>query len=207
MTLPREPDDLFSQARHLLRMLSRMERLESLPRTGWVVSGVHPPESIASHVYMVTLTALWIADTLNEPVDTERLLRLALLHDSSEALLTDLAWPVKRLIDPDVLHAAEEKVARTLFEHAPTPDWGDVLPEYNAAQTLEARIVKASDRIQMLAKALQYESQHRGDTRRFWENPRNFDDFDIPLVRAILDLLRAMHDGEDGEHFWPANFD
>lgn len=188
-------------------MLSRMERLESLPRTGWIVSGVTPPESIASHIYMVTLTALWIADTIEEEVDTERLLRIALLHDSSEALLTDLAWPVKRLIDPDVLHDAEERASHLLFEHAPGDAWRDVLPEYNAAESLEARIVKAADRVQMLAKALQYQAQGRGDTRRFWQTERNFTDFGIPLVRAILDLLRAMHTGEGGEHFWPANFD
>ncbi len=196
--------DLKSQASHLLRMLSRMERLESLPRTGWIVSGVHPPESIASHVYMVTLTALWIADSIPDEVHTEKLLRIALLHDASESILTDLAWPVKRFVDPDVLHDAEERAAHTLFEHAPNSSWVTSIEDYNENASLEARIVKAADRIQMLAKTLQYQSQGKGDTRRFWQNPRNFEDQGIPLVRAILDELIDMHKNNS---WWPANFD
>lgn len=193
-------DDL---ATHLLRLLSRIERLESLPRTGWIVSGVSSPESIAAHVYMVSITALWIADHLDEPVNKERVMRIALLHDAGESMLTDLPWPVKRFVNPEVLHDAEERASQVIFEHSPHT-WPDAIAEYNDASTLEARIVKSADRIQMLAKALQYESQGRGDTQRFWRTPRNFEDHGIPLVRATLDRLIAMHHDRS---WWPADFD
>lgn len=194
---------LDAKATHLLRLLSRMERLESLPRTGWIVSGIPSPESIAAHVYMVSVTALWIADQIDEPVNKERVMRIALLHDAGEAMLTDLPWPVKRFVDPDVLHDAEERATRIIFEHSPD-SWPEAVSEYNAADSLEARIVKAADRIQMLAKALQYASQGHGDTARFWRTPRNFEDYGIPLVRATLDRLKVMHADQS---WWPADFD
>ncbi len=199
MTTP----SLDSTAHALLRMLNRMERLESLPRTGWIVSGIPSPESIASHIYMVTLVALWIADPLDEPVDKERVLRIALLHDAGESMLTDLPWPVKRFVDPKTLHDAEERAAQIIFEHAP-PSWPSALSEYNQAHSLEARIVKGADRIQMLAKALQYETQGHGETSRFWRTPRNFEDHGIALVRATLDRLVAMREQRT---WWPADFD
>ena len=194
---------LDAKALHLLRLISRMERLESLPRTGWIVSGIPSPESIAAHVYMVSVTALWIADQIEEPVDKERVMRIALLHDAGEAMLTDLPWPVKRFVDPEVLHDAEERATQVIFEHSPE-SWTRAVSDYNAADCLEARIVKAADRIQMLAKALQYAAQGHGDTSRFWRTPRNFEDHGIPLVRATLDRLKAMHEAQS---WWPADFD
>lgn len=195
--------ELATQADALLRLVSRLERLEALPRTGWLVSGITSPESIAAHSYMVCIIALWIADHIPQEVHTERLLRMALVHDSGEAMLTDLPWPVKRFVGADVLHDAEERAAQILF-HDSDPRWLQQLREYNQADSLEARIVKAADRIQLLAKALQYERQQRGDTARFWNTPRNFDDFGIPLARAVLDRLLAMR--QEGS-WWDCDFD
>ena len=187
---------------HLLRFVSRAERLEQLPRTGWIVSGIAHPESIASHSYMVTLIALWIADHLPD-ADPERTMRMALLHDAPEALLTDLPGPVKHFIGKDLLKGAEARAAHTLLADAP-PRWLDELERYEARGCLEARIVKSADHIQMLAKALQYTKQQRGDLTRFWKNPDNFKDFGIPLVAKIIARLRAHHDQED---WYDSSFD
>lgn len=187
----------------LLRLINRAERLEALPRTGWLVCGVTQPESIAAHSYMVSIIALWIADHLDQPVDVASMLRIALLHDMGESMLTDLPAPVKRFVGADALQAAEERAAQIVLEDG-GPAWQAAHAAYERRDTLEARIVKAADRIQLLAKALQYESQHRGDTRRFWQVDKNFEDEGLPLVRQILDCLRDMHARAD----WPvASFD
>ena len=179
-----------------------MERLEALPRTGWLVSGVDRPESIAAHCYMVALTALYLADQIDQPVDTERLLRIALLHDAGEAILTDLPAPVKRFIELDAIHDAERRAAALIFEHAP-PSWLEAVHAYHEADSIEARLVKAADRIQMLAKALQYETQRRGDVRRFFEATSR-EDFGFPLVAAIFERLDAMR--REGS-WWEAGLD
>lgn len=175
----------------LLRLITRADRLESLPRTGWLVGGVVQPESIAAHIYGVAITALWIADTIDEPVDTERVLRIALLHDLGEAITTDLPRPVKQLLGREDVNEAERAAFATIADDAGVP-WLDAYEAYTDAEELEARIVKAADRIQMLAKAATYEKQRRGDVSRFFASPDP--DFGIPLVADILQQLRIRRD-------------
>lgn len=174
----------------LLRFVSRIQRLEALPRTGWVVSGVSRPESIAAHSYEVTLVALWIAESIPEEVDADQVLRIALLHDVGEALTTDLPSPVKDLIGRQAVHDAEARATGVVLGDAPS-DWSQYATSYREEQTLEVRVVKAADRIQMLARALAYEASGEGDLRRFWE--KEYDDYGIPFVRRLLDALLKRH--------------
>ena len=190
-----ESQNTFSPARNLLRFLSRAERLEAFPRTGWQVCGVQHPESVAAHSFNMTLVALWICDHVDEEVNTEEVLRIALLHDLPEAMLTDLPRPVKRLLGYQACKDAEEAAAARIFEHHP-PSWFQAFQHYQQALSLEARIVKAADRIQMLAKALQYRSEQRGRTERFFDHHQDWDDFGIPLVAEIYSELLRHFQGE-----------
>jgi len=67
-----------------LKVLRAANRLKLVPRTGWLLRGVQPAESVADHTYGVALTALLLADLIAELVDRERLLILALLHDLAD---------------------------------------------------------------------------------------------------------------------------
>jgi putative hydrolase of HD superfamily len=181
--------DETERADQLLRFLNRAGRLESLPRTGWLVAGIQAPESVAAHSWEVTLTALWLADRVDREVDAERVMRVALLHDIGEALLTDLPRPVKELVGGEAVAEAESKAARTILESL-GEEWVDVAEAYRRQETPEARLVKAADRIQMLAKSLTYESQRRGDVDQFWEDPPSAGADEFPLVDAIYTRLR-----------------
>ncbi len=190
--------DLQTRADSLLQLVARVERLEAFPRTGWQVCGVQQPESVASHSFVTAVVALWLADHIDDDVDTERVLRIALVHDLAESMLTDLPRPVKHLLGTEaVRHAEDAAIERILNPELNT--WREAHDEYRDASTIEARLVKASDRIQMLAKALQYRAEHRGRTERFFSDRSAFDDFDIPLVAAIYDRLFERFD--DGEWF------
>ena len=187
----------------LLRLVARAERLEAFPRTGWQVCGVDRPESIASHSYVVALIALWLSDHVDSKVDTERVLRIALVHDLAEAMLTDLPRPVKQLLGKDCWRAAEDRATQRLFSHG-LSHWEEAHEEYRTAQTIEARLVKAADRIQMLAKALQYNAEHRGRVERFFADRKAYDHYGIALVEEIFDRLFQWYE----EDYWfPADFD
>lgn len=173
-----------------MRFVSRVQRLEALPRSGWLVSGVTTPESVAAHSYEVAVIAMWIADEVGG-VDVERVLRMALLHDVGEALVTDIPTPTKRLIGEVAVHDAERRAAAAILSDAPS-DWLQYVDAYEERATIEARIVKAADVIQMLAKALTYDRTRRGDVERFFR-PRR-DDYGIGFVREVLDQLQQMYD-------------
>ncbi len=189
------------RADRLLRLLTRADRLESLPRTGWIVGGVQQPESIAAHLYGVALVSLWLCDVLEERVNTEEVLRIALLHDLGEALTTDLPRPVKRLLGKKLVDEAEEVAFASIAHDAGVP-WLGSFDSYRLAETLEARIVKAADRIQMLAKAATYEKQGRGDVDRFFDSPDP--DYGIPIVAEILNRIRERRSQKD---WFDADFD
>ncbi len=184
------------RADSLLKLLWRTERLEAFPRTGWQVCGVSDPESVAAHSFGVAVVALWLADHLDQPVDTERVLRIALIHDLPEAMLTDLPRPVKDRLGAEACRNAEAQAADELFD----PDlsqWRQNHDDYVAAQTLEAQLVKSADKIQMLAKALQYHVEHRGRTERFFADRSRYQDYGITLVAEIYDRLFERFDQGD----------
>ena len=190
--MSQDSDALRRDADALLRLLSRAERLEALPRTGWLVCGVQGAESVAAHTCMVALVALWIADHHDEPVDRAKLLHMALLHDLGEAMLTDLPWPVKRFVGEQALKEAEQRAGHAILADAPA-SWRAAFDACQDMTSLEARILKAADRLQLLAKALQYERQQRGDVARFWQPQAHREDFGLPQVAALFERLLEHH--------------
>ncbi len=145
----------------MIRLLNRGERLEALPRTGWIFAGVTAPESIAAHSYNVTLVVLWLATKLG--ADVGKALQMSILHDLAESETTDLPKPIKEKMIG--VKALESKITTDILQGM--PDSQRIYEEYEAGISLEAKIVKAADSIQMIAKACQYQRQNRGDLGRF----------------------------------------
>ena len=96
---------------------------------------------------------------------------------------------MKHLVGADVVSLAESRAAHLVLSDAPE-SWADAHDAYEARSTIEARVVKAADRIQMLHKALTYDRQRRGDTSRFFEDPSRDDDLGLPIVAEIFARLR-----------------
>lgn len=145
----------------MIRLLNRGERLEALPRTGWIFAGVIAPESVAAHSYNVTLVVLWLATHLG--ADVGKAVQMAILHDLAESETTDLPKPIKDKMPG--IKALESAITIEILQGM--PDAHGIYQEYEAGISLEAKIVKAADTIQMIAKACQYQRQNRGNVQRF----------------------------------------
>jgi len=167
----------------LVRLLELSERLETLPRTGWLIAGIVPCESISSHGFQVALTTMWLCEHV-DGVDTLRAIKMALLHDLGEAVLTDLPPSSKRLLSPLVL-SAERTALKEVIGDAP-PSWFEIWDAYASKECLESRVVKAADHIQMLSKALLYRKQRGADVRQFFEHRVTTG---ISEVDAVIDRL------------------
>ncbi len=162
----------------LLNWLDHANMLKRLPRTGWLLAGVQPCESVADHTCATALLALGMAATINaapaahglaQPLDTGRVVSLALLHDLAEAVLTDLPKRSSNLLGADVKHAAEAQTMATLTaDLANGADFAQLWREYDAASTPEARLVRDADKLEMVHQALHYAQRGQRNLDEFW---------------------------------------
>jgi putative hydrolase of HD superfamily len=165
-----------------------LDPLSDLPRTGWLMRGVRPCESIADHSYAVAVVVMMLVDALRGEgvtIDGERALRMALVHDAAEAKTGDVPMPNKNPAMTAALHTLEGELVKRLLPHGMQEVWR----EAETGESIEARVVKAADKLQMMCKVLVYERQHRGHLAEFWQNPKNFDDRGIAVAReAFIEL-------------------
>ncbi len=162
--------------------------MSDLPRTGWLLRGIRPCESIADHSYFVAVTVMLLVDALRDEgveVDGEKALRMALVHDAPEAKTGDVPMPQKTPRVDAALEELEEQITERLLPVPQATAWR----EAEDGESLEARIVKAADKIQMMTKALVYGQQQRGDLHEFWANEKNFADKGLEVAREILRLV------------------
>jgi putative hydrolases of HD superfamily len=163
------------KADKLVDLLLETMTLKRLPRTGWGMRGVPHVESVADHSYGVVLVALALADAINasdalaEPLNLERVLTMAALHDLAEVRLTDLPATARHLISKEVKRAAEMKVITELL--APLPGAGrlsTLWQEFEDELDAEGRLVRDADKIEMMTQCLRYEQGGCRDLGEFW---------------------------------------
>lgn len=162
-----------------------LDRLASLPRTGWLLRGVADAESIAEHCYGVVVVAAALVDDLRArgvPVDGEKVLRMALVHDAAEVFTGDVPMPAKTPELRAALHATED----AMLARALPPDALALWRESEEGASLEARVVEAADKIQMLIKALTYEEQCRGRLDEFWQNAASRRDMGLDFAAELF---------------------
>lgn len=184
-------DDLKS----LLALLLESQRLDRVPRTGYVLRGVHEPESVAEHswhvAFLVWTLSRWVPD-----LDTTRALELALVHDLAEVRIGDLPRTAATYFPVGAKQSAEraalEDLLGPLGAHAL-----ELVSEYESGESLEARFVRACDKLQLMLKVATYEEWGAGGLGDFWRSPDNRDDGGFPIIRRLYDQLWEKHEQMD----------
>ncbi len=183
-------------ANGILDTILDANRLKRLPRIGWSLRGVARPESIADHMYGMAFVAMLLADLDPAGANRERVLRIALVHDLAESLVTDLPATLARFLPPDVKHNAERAALAEIFAALPVPgDYLALWEEYDAGQTVEARLVRDADKLEVLLQAFVYERSGYRNLDEFWDNYSE-STFTSPvavqLYTALLQRRRAL---------------
>jgi len=188
-------------AESVLALLLEANQLKRVQRTGWVMRGVADAESVSDHSFGVAFIALVLAQYMDEPIDTVKLLTMALLHDLPEAVLSDIPSPACLCLSRDAKSAAEQAALGHLLGEFPQAEqWRDWWREFDERSSLEGRLVRDADRLDMLLQAYVYE-QTTGNRwlEEFWsESPST--PFACSVSQSVYDALcearrLAMEDG------------
>ncbi len=178
----------------LLDSLLELQALDRVPRMGYLLRGVADPESVSEHSWQVVFLVWALADRV-PGLDVRRALELALVHDLAELRLGDLPRTSSHYLPAGAKSGAElDAVEEMLAPLGERPR--RLLAEYQAGETLEAKLVKACDKLQLMLKVHVYQRWGAGGLDEFWENPQNFPGEEIEAVAELFSELRARHSAE-----------
>ncbi len=138
-----------------LEALTALLPLDRLPRTGWILRGVAAPESVAGHSFGTALVALALGPDVAPPLDVDRAVSLALVHDTPEVLLGDIPKAGSELLPPGAKRAAEALALGQVL--GPLSAFAQVRgAEFQAGETREARFARLCDKLQLGVRLVGY---------------------------------------------------
>lgn len=161
----------------MISTLIELQRLKGLERTGWMLRGIQAgAESVADHSYGVVVAAMLLADELiaqGIAVNVERVLRMAVLHDWAEARVGDMPRTASEYFGAEARKRAEraafDDLVSGLAADGLAEKYGALHEDYEERVSLEARLVKAADVIDLLVQTLAFERAGVRGLDEFWD--------------------------------------
>lgn len=139
------------QLLELIRFLNIAEKLKSELRHSWL--SCHRQESVAEHSWRMSLMVILFAPYLNKPVNMEKCLKMAILHDLAEAEVGDIpVFETQSKEAKERKQALELAAMKKMCAALPKPLGEDMFSlwlEYEEKQSFEALFVNALDKIEV----------------------------------------------------------
>jgi putative hydrolase of HD superfamily len=162
---------------------------------------VRDVESVAAHSFGVAVIAMLLADRARArgvEVDVERLLRMALLHDLTEARTGDLPSTIKRYFGKAQIKAADEAIAKEIFTELGDfrESYLELFFDYEHRASIESRLVKAADKLDLLIQSREYEKGGARSLEEFWETADS-DFAELGIDDLISDLVEELKKGRN----------
>jgi putative hydrolase of HD superfamily len=157
-----------------------LERLKNETRHAWTSTGRR--ESIAEHSWRLAMFAL-VLEPEFPMVDMNRVVRMLLVHDLGEAIDGDVSAKFENATPEEKLQREEASLRKVLAE-LESPARGEIVAlweEYNRADTDEARMAKALDKLETII-------QHNQGS-----NPEEFDyEFNLAYGAGLSDAFSLL---------------
>jgi Predicted hydrolases of HD superfamily len=189
----------------MLSTLIELQRLKRLDRTGWILRGLpNGTESVAAHSFGVSVTAMLLADKLNAhgiAIDVEKVLRISLLHDWAEVRVGDMPRTATLYFGSEVRKQAETAAFADIVKGVAEGLYVGLYNDYERRESLEARLVKAADVLDLLIQVLALERAGARGLDEFWEVAEK-PEFNLDgiaeqivqeLLRSILNARSELH--------------
>ena len=183
----------------MLVKLVELQRLKRLERTGWTLRGLpNGTESVASHSFGVCVVAMMLADEVKArglEINNERVLRMALLHDWAETRIGDMPKTATSYFGAEARKSAETSAFAHIVAGVGSTElaYQELYQDYEARVSLEARLVKAADVIDLLVQAYALERSGAKGLDEFWEVAQQ-PDFKLPQIaeQVVNEVLQSL---------------
>ncbi|KXB05849.1 hypothetical protein AKJ52_02940 [candidate division MSBL1 archaeon SCGC-AAA382C18] len=143
----------------MYELLKKINMLKRTPRIGWLKSGINPNEAedVAQHSFETATITLLLGDSLDMGIDSEKALKMAIIHDWAESVTGDFSKDLTDQIGEEMKEEIEEKVLKNLLEEEDKipkrKEYLNLWHEYSKEKTKEARLVKIADKLSILIEA------------------------------------------------------
>lgn len=151
------------------------------------MAGIPDPESVSDHCFETAMIAYILAQNLDIEVNIGRVLAMALFHEAGEARITDLPRRSSPYVK-EFKHRAESAAASDILADVAE----NVLPlldEMHELRTAEARLAEAAEELQIIAAAMYYAKEHRGDMAEYKQDAARYDCLGIEPARLVADII------------------
>lgn len=204
---------------------SKVGKLEKMSRRGGVLIGIKKPQTIGGHIYRVAIMSWFLGKEKKAGFNTERILKLALVHDLCELYAGDTTpydfakglprdkrkWP--QLFDkwPRFTKAQKAKYfnekrrkerasLKKVINKLPKEMQNEALhlwEDYAYGKTKEARFVHQVNRIETLLQALEYARESKKRPYNSWWLGSKEKVDDSLLIDFMKSLEREFYDEDN----------
>jgi len=142
----------------LEEFFQKVLELKNVPRQGWKEKlEIINPESVADHIYSTAVISMVLSDI--EGLDSEKIIRMALLHDLAESVTGDIT---PNNITKDEKARKENIAMKQILKNLPDKIAGqyfEIWNEYQKNSSQESRLLHDIDKLEMAFQAKFYQNK------------------------------------------------
>ncbi|KAH9217161.1 putative HD domain-containing protein C4G3.17 [Leptodontidium sp. 2 PMI_412] len=179
-----------------------LERLKTTKREGWRRFGISHGESIADHMYRMSIITMLAPPSLSSKLNIPHCTKMALVHDMAEALVGDIT-PV----DGVAKHEKNRRESTTMDYFTNSllgrvnggitgQELKAIWQEYEDSETPESQFVHDVDKIELILQMVEYELIH--------ERRLDLGEFSWVATRIVMPEVKEWSDAllKEREDFW-----
>lgn len=142
----------------ILDFFNTSVNLKKIPRQGWIDKlSIDNPESVADHTFSMAMMGMIFSDLEN--YDTEKILKMILLHDLAESITGDIT---PEQISKKKKTDLESNTIKNILNDLPSSlqkQYGILWGEYQLNTSKEAKFVHQLDKLEMALQAKIYSNE------------------------------------------------
>lgn len=169
-----------------------INHLKNLYRQGWLKKGIPTQkcESVADHIFGVTVLVMIFADIFYPELDIGKLLKMSIIHDLGEIFAGDIT-PEDKISSVEKYNLEKASITRLFKGTQVGNEYLRLWTEYENGKSLEAQLIQQIDKLEMVYQAVIYGLDESKKLDDFYTSFR--DNSLFPELTHIFNILEGYH--------------